>query len=100
MRGILLRSFRLKLRLIQRLFLDEISRNRSNFAMVNGQKHDYVHRISLTQKITKNHLTANKIENFNIACNRIKKIIILPGEILSFWRIVGKPTKKMGLKRE
>jgi len=40
----------------------------------------------------------NKKDNIISACNQINGIIIHPGEVFSFWRTVGKTTKKKGYK--
>lgn len=41
-------------------------------------------------------LQENKITNLKLAANKIDGIIINPGEIFSFWQLVGKTTKKKG----
>jgi len=41
-------------------------------------------------------LQENKITNLKIAANEIDGIIIRPGEIISFWKLVGKTTKAKG----
>ena len=38
----------------------------------------------------------NKIVNLSIAAQRLNGIVIQPGEILSYWRLIGKPTKGKG----
>lgn len=38
----------------------------------------------------------NKIKNLNIAIKKLNQITIYPGQTLSFWREVGKPTKRKG----
>ena len=38
----------------------------------------------------------NKIVNLQIASKSINKIIIKPGEIFSYWKLIGKPTKRKG----
>lgn len=43
-------------------------------------------------------LQENKAINLELASNRINGILIRPGEIFSFWKIVGKATKKKGYK--
>ncbi|MCR5833101.1 MAG: VanW family protein [Selenomonadaceae bacterium] len=43
-------------------------------------------------------LQENKAVNINLSCKQINKIIIHPGEIFSFWRTVGKPTRRKGYK--
>ena len=40
----------------------------------------------------------NKADNINIAGNKINGIIIRPGEVFSFWKTVGKPSKRNGYK--
>jgi len=40
----------------------------------------------------------NKAVNINIAGNKISGIIIRPGEVFSFWKTVGKTTKRKGYK--
>lgn len=41
-------------------------------------------------------LQHNKITNLRLAANRINGVILRPGETFSFWRLVGKPTRKKG----
>lgn len=43
-------------------------------------------------------LQQNKAVNIDLACKKINGIIIRPGETFSFWRTVGKITKKAGYK--
>lgn len=43
-------------------------------------------------------LQKNKAVNIELACNKISGMIIHPGEVFSFWKIVGKPTKRKGYK--
>lgn len=38
----------------------------------------------------------NKVTNLKIACKRLNGIIIRPGEVLSYWKRIGKPTKRKG----
>lgn len=38
----------------------------------------------------------NKIINLKIATNKLNGIIIRPGEIFSYWKLIGKPTKSKG----
>lgn len=39
-------------------------------------------------------LQKNKVKNLQIAAKKIDGLVIMPGEIFSFWNTVGKPTKK------
>ncbi len=40
----------------------------------------------------------NKIVNLNIALKKINMIEIKPGEVFSYWKLIGKPTKAKGYK--
>ncbi|MDQ7095161.1 VanW family protein [Desulfosporosinus sp. PR] len=44
-------------------------------------------------------LQENKVNNLKLACEKLNGILLNPGETFSFWRIVGKPTKRKGFKR-
>ena len=41
-------------------------------------------------------LQKNKVKNLTIASKKLDGIVIYPGEIFSFWNIVGNPTRKKG----
>lgn len=43
-------------------------------------------------------LQENKVTNILLACSRINGLIIHPGEVFSFWKMIGNPTKKAGYK--
>ena len=43
-------------------------------------------------------LQENKAENIRLACDRLNGTLIRPGETFSFWRGVGKATKRKGYK--
>ncbi len=43
-------------------------------------------------------LQKNKAVNIDLACQKINGMIIHPGEVFSFWKVVGKPTKRKGYK--
>ncbi len=43
-------------------------------------------------------LQYNKITNLQIAIQHINDIVIKPGETFSYWKLIGKPTKRKGYK--
>jgi len=43
-------------------------------------------------------LQYNKVNNLKIAASRVSGICIKPGEVFSYWRTIGKPTKRKGYK--
>lgn len=51
-------------------------------------------QISITQPIRKTSYSANKVHNLKVASKRIQNIVINPGEIFSFWHMVGVPNSQ------
>jgi len=44
-------------------------------------------------------LQENKVTNIELACKKINGLIVHPGETFSYWRTLGKATKKKGYKK-
>lgn len=44
-------------------------------------------------------LQYNKIENLKIATKKINKIVIHPGEVFSYWKLIGSTTRRKGYKK-
>lgn len=42
------------------------------------------------------YLQHNKITNLKIATSKVNKVVIYPGEVFSYWKLIGKPTKRKG----
>jgi len=45
------------------------------------------------------YLQINKIQNLKIAVKKLNKVVIYPGETLSFWKIIGKTSRWKGYKK-
>ena len=43
-------------------------------------------------------LQENKVTNIELACKKVNKIVIHPGETFSYWKTIGQPTKRKGYK--
>jgi vancomycin resistance protein VanW len=58
----------------------------------------FQHRTPLLRKLknVEMWLQYNKINNLRIAITRLNGIIIKPGETFSYWRLIGKPTRRKG----
>lgn len=56
------------------------------------------HRTPLYRKLkdVDMYLQHNKVINLNIATEKICNLIIKPGETFSYWKLIGKPTKRKG----
>lgn len=76
--------------------------NRKKFSKIDSQiSFDYSvikHKSFLLRplKDVDMYLQHNKVTNLKIACKKINKVIIKPGEIFSIWKLVGRPYKKKG----
>ena len=64
-----------------------------SFAKPNAQTISYNHKSKLTQSLKPNKA---KVHNLKLAIQSIESVDILPGEIFSFWKIVGNPSTKNG----
>lgn len=53
-------------------------------------------QLQLEQQILPTDCAEAKIRNIEIAVKRLQGVIVQPGRIFSFWRIVGRPTKARG----
>ncbi|HHV10039.1 MAG TPA: VanW family protein [Clostridiales bacterium] len=49
-------------------------------------------------KVVDMFLQYNKITNLQIAIKEVNDIIVKPGETFSYWKLIGKPTKRKGYK--
>jgi vancomycin resistance protein VanW len=57
------------------------------------------HSSPLYRKYNKKELDEGKIENIKIAISNINEIVIPPGKVFSFWKHVGRSSKKRGFKK-
>ncbi len=76
---------------------DKISRKKSYDELPNIVKS---HSSILLRKLygVDMKLQENKVQNIELACQKINGIIIHPGETFSFWSTLGKTTKRRGYK--
>jgi vancomycin resistance protein VanW len=61
-------------------------------------KEHFAHKTPLLRKLkdVDMYLQHNKIKNLQIAISQINGITIHPGEVFSYWRLIGKPTRRKG----
>ena len=55
--------------------------------------------VCIQQQVKVNDSSANKIFNLTLAINTINNIEMAPGQIFSFWKLVGCPSEKNGYKK-
>jgi len=74
------------------------------FAVYFGEKLFYTyhsHKTPLYRKLkdVDMYMQENKVANLCIAVPKVHMATIKPGEIFSYWRLIGKPTKRKGYKK-
>lgn len=89
-------SWKLQIKLVQRYF--------------DGQKNNYTYpkeyrpenigeySVKLKQPIKSGAFHHNKIHNLKVVGNKINNLVIHPGEVFSFWKMIGKPNEKNNFK--
>jgi vancomycin resistance protein VanW len=88
---------KLRLRQLLRLLQDQLTGVR--FASLRNDSSPFNYSVTLTQPIKVAHLYENKIENLKLAGSKINEVVIAPGEIFSFWKVIGDPSEKNGYKK-
>lgn len=90
-------SWKLQYRLLQRIFHEQ--KNTHLFAK-NYLKEDIGgYSVEFKQVIRRGDFHENKIHNLKIVCEKVNNLIIQPNEVFSFWKIVGKPSRKNKFKK-
>lgn len=87
---------KLRIRLLQRYFDGQQSRYR--YASEYGTERIGGHVIELKQVIKKGVFSENKVHNLKVVSDKIHNLIIQPGEVFSFWKLIGNPTQKNHFK--
>ena len=90
---------RLGLRLAQRWLADFLSGDSRQFARAAAAPAEFGYALRVSQPIRKSALYETKIHNLKIASARIERVTIAPGEIFSFWRVLGRPSKAKGYRK-
>lgn len=75
---------------------DVLNGHSSQYAKTTNPTIKYNGNIEITQDVKQTATTAAKFQNFEIAINRIQQYQINPNQIFSFWKAVGRPSKKNG----
>lgn len=89
-------KLKVQINIIKNGITDLFNGNFFNYSRTKNAKLNYIGNIIIVQKIKQTKTTKSKLHNLKIAINKIEKIQINPNEIFSFWKVVGKPSKKNG----
>lgn len=84
---------KVNLHLLERVMLDIVKGYYFNYAKRKNSTNEFSNSLELKQELKPNEA---KNKNLLRAIRNIEQVQINPNEILSFWRIVGNPSKKNG----
>ncbi|SDJ58369.1 VanW family protein [Chryseobacterium jejuense] len=89
-------SLKLQIKLLQR-YLDE---QKNNYTYPKEYRSENIgeYSVQLKQVIKSGAFHHNKIHNLKVVGDKIHNLIIHPGEVFSFWKMVGKPSAKNNFK--
>lgn len=90
---------KLNIRIIFRNIKDFFNAYSMKFATKSSNATGFKYKIDLIQDFKPTSSRENKIVNIKLASQKINKIILNPNEIFSFWKVVGKPSKKNGFTK-
>ena len=97
MRKLIPASFKRRFRLFQRAYRDWKNRHSTPHAVSRGTLNEPI-RLTVSQVIKRTSLFENKVHNLQRAARELEQVVVMPGEMLSFWNIIGDPTAKRGYK--
>ncbi len=92
-------SWKLRLRLLNCALRDLLSGRLLKFARKYYNGPVPAHSLSITQAIPFTDNAASKIRNLTLASERLHNLVIEPGQLFSFWKIVGAPTAVKGYQK-
>ncbi|WP_281232553.1 VanW family protein [Flavobacterium gelatinilyticum] len=85
------KQFKVSLKLLIRFKTDLLSNALFKFPAKNSSNPVFDYSISLSQEIRKNNGFENKVYNLQLASERINQYVLEPGQIFSFFKIIGNP---------
>ncbi|AZB09985.1 vancomycin B-type resistance protein [Chryseobacterium sp. G0162] len=89
-------SWKLHMKLLQRYFHEQ--KNNYVYSKEYCSENIGEYSITLRQTIKTGAFHHNKIHNLKVVGGKINHLVIRPGEVFSFWKMIGKPSKKNNFK--
>lgn len=87
---------KVEINLLRNILVDIVNGNYFKYAIKKNKEIKYKGNIEIVQEIKQTKTKDQKLKNFKIAIKKIEEIQINPNEIFSFWKSVGRPSKKNG----
>ncbi|MEM7575648.1 MAG: VanW family protein [Bacteroidota bacterium] len=90
---------RLRYKLMKRHWADWSQRSNWQFARSQQAIPVWPQRLELQQPVRQSTHFENKQHNIRLGFSRIGQVVIQPGQLFSFWKIVGPPTAQNGFRK-
>ncbi|MDR6921921.1 VanW family protein [Chryseobacterium sp. 2987] len=88
--------WKLQIKLLQRYIHEQ--RTRHQYVKEYRQEDIGFYKNEFRQSIKKGEFIENKIHNLKVVSEKINNLVIRPNEVLSFWKLIGKPTSENNFK--
>lgn len=85
------RQFKIRLKIANRFRTDFFNKDLFKYAVVSNDILHFDYEISIEQEIKKNAGFENKLYNLELAAKKINQYVLKPGQIFSFFKIIGNP---------
>ncbi len=92
-------SIRLYIKLTLRHCSDWLKGHNKKFARHHLPNNNFYEIVCIGQVLKATESSANKIHNLSAAIDKLNNIIIPPGQVFSFWKLIGTPSEKNGYKK-
>jgi vancomycin resistance protein VanW len=86
-----LKKIKLKIRILNRLFKDLVSGIYFRFSNKDKSNSVFNFIYTISQEVKQSETFENKLYNIQAASTKINDYILYPGQVFSFWKIVGNP---------
>ncbi|MES2555080.1 MAG: VanW family protein [Bacteroidota bacterium] len=90
-------TFKRRFRLFQRAYRDWKNRGIQPHAVSRNELNEPI-QLAVKQIIKRTSLFENKVHNLQRAAHELEQVIVYPGEVISFWKIIGDPSVERGYK--
>lgn len=99
LRAVIPKHIRLAYKLLHRAVQDRGQGWTRQFASAGKAQADWACSLSIQQPILPGAFFENKTGNMRLAAASINRIVVLPGQVFSFWAAVGWPNRLRGYRR-
>jgi vancomycin resistance protein VanW len=98
-KAITVKKVKRNIKVLLRLTADVWQGTYFKFAKKNAPPAPFTYALSITQHIKPSATFSNKLYNLRLASGKISRYVVMPGQVFSFWHIVGNPGRQFKKSR-